>query len=256
MLIVNKGPFFKGAILMVTFLAVFIVIMSPVFKDQNGRPQTGLEFSDDFFNKLSKNSSDYFGQVKALVDKQKGKMISVNAVISVPDPKDEPDRAKAQEKANKDAQTIGKVLQGAGAQVEVTNNTMMVKADLGVITTYAYQKAVSVFAVAGSEAVDKPENQADRKLCKDLWKGFGAMMKGLQKDRKVADAKVLDTVMRKGLEPAYNFYGLPGEPVSQNVAMLAGLLIFYVVYTLWYGYSIFFMFEGIGMSMKKSKKKS
>ncbi|WP_243358101.1 hypothetical protein [Fundidesulfovibrio terrae] len=255
MLIVNKAPFAKGLFLMITFLIVFGVIMSPVFKDHNGNVQTGLEFSDDFFNKLSKNSSDYFDTVKAVVAKQKGVQIAVNATISKPDPKDEPDHAKAQAKANQDAQNIAKVLQTAGAQVEVKDNVLMVKADLGVITEFACNKAISVFAVTGTEAVDKPENQANRKLCKDLWKGFGAMMKALQKDRKVAEAKALDTVMRKGLEPAYNFYGLPGEPVSQNVLMLIGLLSFYVVYTMWYGFSIFFMFEGVGMSMKKSKKK-
>jgi hypothetical protein len=255
MLIVNKGPFAKGAFLMVTFLVVFACIMSPLFKDYNGNPQTGLEFSDDFFNKLSKYSSDYFDTVKAAVAKQKGVQIAVNATISLPDPKDEPDHAKAQEKANKDAQSIAKALQSAGAQVEAKDNVLMVKGDLGTITEFAYTKAVAVFAVTGNEAVDKPENQANRKLCKDLWKGFGAMMKALQKDRKVAEAKALDTVMRKGLEPAYNFYGLPGESVSQNLFMLIGLLAFYVIYTMWYGYSIFFMFEGFGMSMKKSKKK-
>ena len=55
MLIVNKGVFGKGFVLMITFLGVFILIMSPIF---NG--MTGLEFSDDFFNKLAKNSSNYF----------------------------------------------------------------------------------------------------------------------------------------------------------------------------------------------------
>ena len=256
MLIVNKGPFAKGAFLMVTFLIVFACIMSPLFKDHNGNVQTGLEFSDDFFNKLAKNSSDYFDTVKASAEKQKGVMIAVSATISKPDPRDEPDPAKAQEKANKDAQAVAKALQAAGAQVEVKDNTLMVKGDLGAMSEFALAKARSVFAVTGTEAVDKPENQANRKLCKDLWKGFGAMIKGLQKDRKIVESKSLDTVMRKALEPAYNFYGLPGEPVGQNIMMLTGLLVFYVVYTMWYGYGIFFMFEGIGMSMKKSRKKA
>ena len=256
MVIVNKGRFAKGAFLMATFLAVFACIMSPLFKDQNGRPQNGLEFSDDFFNKLAKNSSDYFDTVKATVAKQKGVQIAVTATMAKPDPKDEPDPAKAQEKANKDAQSAGKALQAAGAQVEVKDNVLAVKGDLGVITEFAYVKAMSVFTVTGEEAVDKSENQANRKLCKDLWRGFGAMMKALQKDHKIPEAKALDTVMRKALEPAYNFYGLPGQPVSQNLVMLISLLVFYVIYTMWYGYGIFFMFEGVGMTMKKSRKKA
>lgn len=254
MLIVNKGPFAKGALLMVTFLAVFAFIMSPMFKDQNGQPQNGLQFSDDFFNKLAKNSSDYFDTVKATVAKQLGKQIAVTATAPLPDPKDEPDRTAAQAKANKNAQAMAKALQAAGAQVEVKDNVLSVKADLGAMGEFAYGKAMAVFNVAPMDA-DKPENQADRALCKDLWKGFGVMMKPLQKAGKVPEAKMLDTVMRKALEPAYNFYGLPGEPVSKNVVLLIGLLTFYVVYTMWYGYGIFFMFEGVGMSMKKSKKK-
>jgi hypothetical protein len=35
---------------------------------------------------------------------------------------------------------------------------------------------------------------------------------------------------------------------------VAGFLIFYVVYTLWYGFAIFELFEGIGLTMKKSAK--
>lgn len=254
MLIVNKGPFAKGAFLMVTFLIVFAVILSPVFKDHNGNAQTGLEFADDFFNKLAKNSSDYFDQVKATVAKQKGVQIAINATIAKPDPKDEPDAAKAQDKANKDAQNVAKALQAAGAQVDVKDNVLSVKGDLGAMTDFAYNKAKTVFGVVGMD-VEKPENQADRKLLKDMWKGFGSMMKPLQREGKIAESKALDTVMRKAIEPAYNFYGVPGEPVSKNVVLLAALLTFYVVYTMWYGYAIFFMFEGVGMSMKKSKKK-
>ncbi|WP_243438849.1 hypothetical protein [Fundidesulfovibrio soli] len=254
MIIVNKGAFSKGMILMISFCAVFMLIMSPVFKDQNGNKQTGLEFADEFFNKLSKNSSDYSDQVKASAEKQKGKQIMVAATMPKPDIKDEPDPAKAQDKANKDAQESAKALQAMGAQVEVKDNVITVKADMGVLLTASSDRALKVFSVVGADA-EKPENVAERKQIKALWKGFSAMIKPLQKEGKVAEAKALDTAMKKGLEPAYNFYGVVGEPVSKNVFLLAFLLAFYVVYTMWYGYSIFFMFEGVGMSMKKSKKK-
>jgi hypothetical protein len=254
MAVTNKGAFGKGMALLVSFTAIFLLIMSPVMKDQNGNPQTGLEYADDFFNKLSKYSSDYFDQVKDAAGKQKGKQIAVVASVAKPDPKDEPDAAKAQAKANADAQAIAKALQAAGATVEVKENVLTVKGDLGAVLDFATAKSQKTFGIVGADA-DKPENVADRKLLKDLWKGFGAMVKPLQKDGKVAEAKSIDTVMKKGIEPAYNFYGIPGEPVSKNIALLTFLLAFYVVYTMWYGYGIFFTFEGVGMSMKKSKKK-
>jgi hypothetical protein len=33
------------------------------------------------------------------------------------------------------------------------------------------------------------------------------------------------------------------------------LLVFYVAYTMWWGFAIFYIFEGIGLSMKKAKVK-
>jgi len=249
MMIVNKGTFAKGVLLMVSFLAVFMLIMSPLFGGK-----TGLEFSDDFFNRLAKNSSDYFDEVKAGVAKQKGKQLVVTATISKPDPKDEPDPAKATAIANKKAQDVAKALTTAGATVEVKDNVINVKGDLGNMLEFATTKAKDMFMVIGA-AADSPENKANHKLMKDLWTGFAALIKPLQKDGKVADAKALDAVMKKALEPSYNFYGIEGEPVSKNIFLLSFLLVFYVVYTMWYGYAIFFMFDGIGLSMKKSKKK-
>lgn len=250
MLIANKGAFSKGFLLLITFVGVFLYIMSPSF---NGR--TGLQFSDDFFNMLSKHSADYFPEVKTVVDKLKGKVVSVNVVVARPDIKVEPDAAKGQEIANKDAQTEAAALIAAGAQVDVKDNVMSIKADLGVVTGYAMNKSLQVFNVKGEEDLQKPENIAARKQIKVLWKAFGAMIKPLQREKYIPEAKALDTVMRKAIEPAYNFYGVDGEPVSKNIPLLVGLLAFYVLYTLWYGFSIFFMFEGLGLSMSKAKVK-
>jgi hypothetical protein len=250
MLVVNKSAFTKGAVLMVSFCAVFMLIMTPMFDGK-----TGLQYSDDFFNRLSKNSSDYFDEVKAGIEKQKGKQLAVTATIAKPDPKDEPDPAKATAIANKKAQDVAKALITAGATVDVKDNVLTVKGDLGAMLTFAATKAKDVFMVVGPDA-DKPENKANHKLLKDLWTGFSALVKPLQKDGKVAEAKALDTVMKKAIEPGYNFYGIEGEPVTKNIFLLTFLLVFYVVYTMWYGYAIFFMFDGIGLSMKKSKKKA
>ena len=62
-------------------------------------------------------------------------------------------------------------------------------------------------------------------------------------------------VMKKAVETAYNFYGISPERVSDRIGLMTGLLVFYVVYTLWWGFAIFFIFEGIGLTMKKAKVK-
>lgn len=249
MLIVDKRTFGKGLALLASFAGIYLLIMSPIF---NG--MTGLEFSDDFFNKLSKNSSDYFGQVKGTVAKMKGKQVDITITIAKPDIKIEADPTKAQEVANRNAQTAAKALAAAGAQTDVRDNKITVKGDLGAILDFAATNSQTLFSLSVADAA-KPEHIEMRKLLGNLWKGLTPMIKALQFARQIDEAKAVDQVIRKGIEPAYNFFGIQGEPVSKNIGLLAGLLTFYVIYTMWYGFGIFFIFEGIGMSMKKSKVK-
>jgi len=250
MLIVNKGAFGKGFLLLVSFVGVFLWIMSPTF----GGGRTGLEFSDDFFNKLAKNSSNYFKEVEVTAAKQKGKQLNLSVTIPLPDPKVQPDPVKAQETADMNAQIAAKALTTAGGQVEVKGNVLLVKGDLGAILEFTTKNAAELFTVVG-DASSKPENLETKKLLNNLWKAFNAMMLPMQRDKLLVEAKAVNQVMKKAVEPAYNFYGISGEPVSQNVVMLTGLLVFYVIYTMWYGFGIFCMFEGIGLSMKKAKVK-
>ena len=63
-------------------------------------------------------------------------------------------------------------------------------------------------------------------------------------------------VQQKALEPAYNYYGIEIKKVSENKASLAFLLSFYLLYTVWYGFGLFYLFDGLGISVGKPKKKA
>jgi len=65
----------------------------------------------------------------------------------------------------------------------------------------------------------------------------------------------LETIRIKALEPAFNFYGIKASSASQHAWGIIGIIVFYVVYTVWWGYAIFFLCEGVGLLMKKSKEK-
>jgi hypothetical protein len=43
--------------------------------------------------------------------------------------------------------------------------------------------------------------------------------------------------------------------VKEKAGLMTFLLVFYVAYTLWWGFAIFFIFEGIGLTMSKAKVK-
>ena len=57
------------------------------------------------------------------------------------------------------------------------------------------------------------------------------------------------------LEPAQADPELEPVHVKDHILLLTCMLVFYIVYTLWYGFSIFELFEGIGLAMTKSKVK-
>ncbi len=61
--------------------------------------------------------------------------------------------------------------------------------------------------------------------------------------------------MKKGVEVAYNFAKIVPESASSKMGILGFSLVFYVIYTLWWGLAILFLFEGIGLEMKAGAKK-
>lgn len=63
---------------------------------------------------------------------------------------------------------------------------------------------------------------------------------------------IKNQVLIKGVEPAYNFYGVKPIPID---TVGVSLLVFYVIYTLWWGFSIYLIFEGIGIRIEKIKNK-
>ena len=64
---------------------------------------------------------------------------------------------------------------------------------------------------------------------------------------------MVDQVIRRAIEPGNNFFSVTAVKVADHIWLMSGMLIFYVIYTLWYGFSIFELFEGIGLAMTKSK---
>jgi hypothetical protein len=77
----------------------------------------------------------------------------------------------------------------------------------------------------------------------------------MKKDRNIEMAKLFSEVNKKAVEPGYNFYQIDANKVVDHAGMLSGLLVFYVFYTMWWGYSIFYLFDGVGLTMKKARVK-
>ena len=57
-------------------------------------------------------------------------------------------------------------------------------------------------------------------------------------------------VVKKAVEPSYNYYKIEPRKIGDLWGIVLFSLVFYVVYTMWYGFAIMFMFEGWGMRLE------
>ena len=85
--------------------------------------------------------------------------------------------------------------------------------------------------------------------------GFGAIYKHYMSSIDVPSANFASAMRTKVCEPIYNFWGTPPTRASEAKGKLTFLLVFYVVYTVWFGFSIMFLFEGMDIGVRRAKKK-
>ncbi|MEA4856222.1 MAG: hypothetical protein AAGU21_03760 [Solidesulfovibrio sp.] len=234
MLVTDKKLFIKGMLLLVSFAVVFMLIFSPIFPGG----VNGLHFSDDLFNKLSKGSSYFIPEVAKNVKAFDGKQINVEVKFKTPED-------------TKMAQTL---ITKVGGKAEPQGDSLAISGDLGAMLTKVLEGADELYKDQDAQ-IQAFYGMDGKKAMKGWWTTLSTMIKPLQKVKQIDEANILNTVNQKAIEPAYNFYGIPAESIMTKIPTVAGLLIFYVIYTMWYGYGIFDIFNGIGMSMSKSKIK-
>ena len=236
MLVVNKKSFARGALLMISFAAVFTTILMPVFPGAKGRV-TGLDYADNLFNRLSKGSSWFVPEISPRVKAMEGKEIEVAVSL----------------KKAASADAVVRLFTDNGAAADAAGGVVRVKTDFGKLLGAVLVDCEAIYN-------DKPEpvnakyGMDGYKALAFWWEALQPMIKELQKMKRIPEAQLVDLVMRKGIEPAYNFQGIEAGSVKKEFAIMLALLVFYVLYTLWYGFAVFELFEGIGLTMKKGKK--
>lgn len=233
MLIRHAKPFNVGLLLAVSFLGVLFLIFQPLFNGKNG-----LEFSDDLFNKLSKGSSYFIPEVLKGSEKFAGTNFSVNIKLDKPE----------------QGENAVKLLSGNGAQAVIKDTQLTIGGDLGRLLGGILKDSEEMYQNDGSKVAGRyglPEMDAMALW----WSMLSKMNKEFQKEKKLSESEMVMKVMQRAIEPAYNYYGVQPEKVSGKAFTVIGLLVFYVLYTMWWGYAIFYLFDGIGLTMKKAKVK-
>jgi hypothetical protein len=229
----NTKKIMVGTLLLVTFFIVLFIIFMPWF----GNGRNGLQFSDDFFNSLAKSSSNFMESMRNMAGPFKGQAFDVELKF-----KD----AEAAQKAEL-------LLTKAGATVEAAGNALKVKGDLGQVMLAAINDSDAMFNNLSDKI--KARYEFDPKLVlRAWWTAFQEMDKALKNQKNFQPARALSEIQKRSIEPAYNFFGIVPTPVSEQIPLLVFMLVFYVVYTLWYGYGVFELFEGFGLGAHAGHK--
>ena len=227
-MIANKKEFFGGSLMLLAFIAILIIIFSPVFKGQNG-----LEYLDALYNSISKGSAYYIPKVKEETSNFVGRSIEVT--LSMAD--------------EKQADQTALLFKKGGASTTVAGASLRITGDLGKILENSLTDADNMYHNDG-KGVSEKYGYNERQVLFNWWKALKAMDKDLKKQNKFKEAKVASLIVKKAIEPSYNYYKIVPQKISDRFGIVIFSLVFYVVYTLWYGFAILFMFEGWGLRLE------
>jgi len=227
-MIANKKEFYGGVGMMAVFIVVLITIFMPVFNGQNG-----LNYLDALYNSISKASAYYIPKVKEKSDKFNGNSISVILTM-----------------ANENqARQTAKLFRAGDAEAIVKEVNIEVTGDLGKILANSLADADTMYRNDGEKVFGKYGYDEKRALF-NWWKAFKEMDKELKKQKKFREAKAVELVVKKAVESSYNYYKIEPQKISDRWGVVVFSLVFYVIYTLLYGFAIMFMFEGWGMRLE------
>jgi hypothetical protein len=226
-MIARKKELALGAGLLVSFFVVLFIFFSPVFNGQNG-----LDFLDSLYNSISKGSVYYIPKMKDEAKPLNGTNVDVSFRMASP--------AQAQ-------QTVALFMK-AGAMVNVSEATVKVSGDLGKILDSALVDADAMYFNDGKQVADR-YGYNERQALFNWWQAFKGMERDLLNQKKFQEAKTIANISKKAVETSYNYYGIQAQKIMERLGLVIFSLVFYVVYTMWYGFGILFIFEGCGLQI-------
>lgn len=229
----NKKAFNLGLVLTVSFFVVLWIMFLPYFGGENA-----FHAADRLFNTISKGSSYYIPNLMEKTKEWDGKTFDVEIAVS-------PDKLR---------DNVAKIVMTNGAMVAQDGQALKVQGDLGSIMKAALKDSDIMYHNRGEEIRSRygiPEKEA----LFAWWNALKAMDKAFKEQKKFTESKAVAEVIARGVEVGYNYYGIAPEKASSRAGILAFALVFYVIYTLWWGFAIMYLCDGIGLEMKKGAKK-
>lgn len=227
-MIAQKKEFYGGLVLLVAFVIVLVIIFSPVFNGSNG-----LEYLDALYNSISKGSAYYIPKLQEEAATFNDKRVEVKLSLSNVD----------------EARQTALLFSKSNVEARLAETELQVTGDLGKILDRALKDADLMYHNKG-QAVSAQYGYEEKRVLFNWWNAFKKMDIALKGQKRFKEAKVLALIKKKAIETSYNYYKIDPQSISDRYGIIIFSLIFYVVYTLWYGFAILFMFEGWGLKLE------
>ncbi len=226
-MIADPKKFFGGVILLAAFAVVLAFLFVPIIDGRNA-----MENLDSLYNSISKGSAYHIQEIKEEVAAHAGRPLDLTLVIQG------------------EERTAGAavIMRGNGAEVEPSPAGLEVAGDLAVLLTGCLNDADDMFRNDAGR-MEAAYGQGGKEALFHWWIALKAMDRSLKKEGRFEDSKIVNNVIDKGVEYAYNYYGIEPMRISDKVGIVIISLAFYVLYTVWYGYAIILIFEGCGLRL-------
>jgi hypothetical protein len=223
----DKKEFYTGFAMLVAFFIVLAIFFSPVFGGKNG-----LDYLDNLYNSISKDSAYY---IPAMVEEaEQFEDEEIDMTVTLP---------SANHAANF-AQLLGE----AGVQAQAQAEQVAIDGNLGTILFESLEDAEYMYRNNG-EALETKYGMEPRLIMYTWYQGFKSMDKTFTRNKDFDNARFVSEMNVRAVELTYNYFGVEPRSIMSEIFIVIGSLLFYVIYTIWYGYAILFMFEGWGLRL-------
>jgi hypothetical protein len=224
---IKTGKLVLGLVLMVSFIVVLVAIFMPLIEGDNA-----LNYLDNLYNSISKSSANYFPKVHHLIEEHHGEAVELTLKMD----------------SAEDARTVAKLLEAPAATVSVQGSEVGVTGQLDTIMEGCLADAEAMYNNDGAGLATR-YGMDERIALHGWWKALNAMEKDFNRQKRFAAAKLVAMARTKTVECAYNYYGIEPQDIKERWGIVLFSLIFYVVYTVWYGYAVMYLFEGLGYEL-------
>lgn len=234
MLVRDRKKFWTGLIGLIFFSLILIFWTSSW-----GNHKSGLEWADGLFNQLAKDSTYFIPGAVKLAGRFEG--ITVDFGVNPRWPGTD--------------SLLAKILQANAFSATILNDgRVRIKGDLGLLGKAASADAELLFK-GHEKDLQGRYGLEGKEVLYYWWIAFDGLTRRFIQENRSSEADFTRFMTIRVLEPSYNFAGIETRNITENAGTVSFLLGFYVFYTLLYGFSILFIFEGLGIKATRAKEK-